>query len=134
MEPSLWCTWTPGLDGTYTIQARARDNSGNFAWSKAVTVTSTTGSTPPKTEILNPNTVTHATATVNNGGIQSVEISQAGVGYLENPEIEAVEDLPPWNNYSNGFKEEEKETGPGSGGESLLQLALIMKVKMTVLE
>ncbi len=111
--------WTPGLDGTYTIQARARDNSGNFAWSKAVTVTSTTGSTPPKTEILNPNTVTYATATVNNGGIQSVELSQAGVGYLENPEVEAVEDLPPWNDYSNGFKEEGNETGPGPGGESL---------------
>ena len=62
---------------------------------------------------------TDAIATVNNGGIQSVEISQAGVGYLENPEVEAVEDLPPWNDYSNGYKEEGNETGPGPGGESL---------------
>ena len=42
--------WTPGLDGTYTIQARARDNSGNYGWSKTVSVTSTTGSTPPSSQ------------------------------------------------------------------------------------
>ena len=52
-----------------------------------------------------------------NGGIQGVGITQAGIGYLVNPEVEAVEDLPPWHNYSNGFKEEGKEAGPGPGGE-----------------
>ena len=85
--------WTPGLDGTYTIQARARDNSGNLAWSKAVSVTSTTGSTPPYTNILYPQEVAEANATVVDGVIQKVNIKRKGKHHMELPEIEAVEDF-----------------------------------------
>ena len=55
--------WTPGLDGTYTIQSGARDNSGNYGWSKTVTVTRRQAR-PPKTEITKILTVSNAHAVV----------------------------------------------------------------------
>ena len=118
--------WTPGLDGTYTIQARARDNSGNFGWSSTVSVTSTTGSTPPKTEITNPITISSAQAEVNQatGEIKQVIVSKEGSGHMRKPEVEAIEDIQPWFNIEGNvsspkFLEEERNTGPGPGGEAL---------------
>jgi hypothetical protein len=118
--------WTPGLDGTYTIQARARDNSGNFGWSSTVSVTSTSGSTPPKTEITNPITISSAHAKVKQatGEIDKVFVTQQGSGHMRKPEVEAIEDIQPWFNIEGNvsspkFLEEERDKGPGPGGEAL---------------
>ncbi|MEC8243866.1 MAG: hypothetical protein VX038_03390 [Verrucomicrobiota bacterium] len=123
--------WTPGLDGTYTIQSRARDNSGNYGWSKTVTVTSTTGSTPPKTEITSPITVSNAHAVVNQatGKISNVNVTVNGSGHMRKPEVEALEDIQPWfniegNDSSPKFLEEGRDSGPGPGGEILESLNL----------
>ena len=112
--------WTPGLDGTYTIQARARDNSGNFGWSSTVSVTSTTGSTPPKTEITNPITISSAQANVDQatGEIKQVIVSKEGSGHMRKPEVEAIEDIQPWFNIEGNvsspkFLEEVRDMAPG---------------------
>ena len=114
--------WTPGLDGTYTIQARARDNSGNYGWSKTVSVTSTTGSTPPSTTITNPITVSDAYAEIEGGEIKRVHVEKYGTGHMRKPEVEAIEDIPPWiDDNETKFWEENRDQGPGPGEKSWFQ-------------
>ena len=48
--------WSPGVAGTYVIHAVAMDNSGNRVMSTPVTVTSTTGSSPPTPILHSPAT------------------------------------------------------------------------------
>ena len=120
-----------------TLSRQGLDNSGNRLGPKAVSVTSTTGSTPPYTNILYPQEVVEANATVVDGVIQKVNIKRKGKHHMELPEIEAVEDLQPWNLYNkgplsfnsweenaSGFRDENNGTGPGPGGEELVSKKL----------
>lgn len=81
--------WTSIIDGTYTIRAKAYDNTGLTSISIPVTITVNTSNTPPTVSIITPLTGTHYTAPASisisastsdsEGPISKVEFYQNGV-------------------------------------------------------